>query len=535
MTAFFKKNWYLVSLLAILFIAGAFRFYQLGSVPHGMTWDEAAIGYNGSAIFTTRRDEWLTRLPVSFRSFGDYKAPLAIYLSGFFTFVFGMNLFAVRLPFFIFSIFGILGTVLLTKEVFLKHKYAKHYALFAGFLIATSPWHFHYSRTGFESGIALTLFIWGLYGFFKSLHTLFADKTASLLTILGFAGSMYAYHSSKVVVPLMLVALFIFYFASVIKNIRKVVTLAVAFVVLLIPLIKDSLYGEGLTRAGVSIVFEDISFQDKVFLILKNYGAHFSPQFLLFGETTTLRHGTGYLGVLFITTLVLILAGLVRFLKEKMHRKQMALFILIVVIGFLPASVSSEVPHSNRSLLALPGFIMLAVYGLDYVLKKVRVRAMNKSARGSHGEKNIIVTSIVGLFLMVHSMFFIAFLGHYFTTFAAESAEGFKDGYLDAFEIVKKYEYGEGVNEVDTIIFTSDYGQPYIYALFARKTNPIWYQGGSLIKYEFYDDITISDLSRKNALIVGSNQDELPLEKADHIIYGSDHEMKFQIYRTKEE
>ncbi len=51
--------------------------------------------------------------------------------------------------------------------------------------------------------------------------------------------------------------------------------------------------------------------------------------------------------------------------------------------------------------------------------------------------------------------------------------------------------------QVEKILFTSDYGQPYIYALFVRETNPIWYRGGSLIKYEFKDEINMDDLSRK--------------------------------------
>ena len=108
---------YLWSVILVLLIATVLRFYNLGNVPHGMTWDEAAIGYNGYAIFTTRRDEWLKRLPISFWSFGDYKAPLAIYLNGFFTFLFGMNLFAVRFPFAVFGVMAILVNLLASKSL----------------------------------------------------------------------------------------------------------------------------------------------------------------------------------------------------------------------------------------------------------------------------------------------------------------------------------------------------------------------------------------------------------------------------------
>ena len=90
---------FLVASIFVVLVGVFFRSISLGSIPSGMTWDEAAIGYNGFAIWQTHRDEWLELMPTSFRSFGDYKAPLAIYLNGLFTAVLGMKLWVVRLPF----------------------------------------------------------------------------------------------------------------------------------------------------------------------------------------------------------------------------------------------------------------------------------------------------------------------------------------------------------------------------------------------------------------------------------------------------
>jgi len=133
-------------------------------------------------------------------------------------------------------------------------------------------------------------------------------------------------------------------------------------------------------------------------------------------------------------------------------------------------------------------------------------------------------------------LFFVSYLYHYYTLFAAQSAADFQDGYLAAFRFALPYERGEeGKREVDKIIFTSDYGQPYIYALFVRQTNPIWYQGGSLAKYEFKDEVTIGDLERENTLVVASNQDDLlgAGTKADKVINGSDGSPRFRIYLPK--
>ncbi len=112
-----SHHWYKTGFLVVALLAAVLLLYKLGEVPHGLSWDEAAIGYNGYATWTAHRDEWLARFPVSFRSFGDYKAPVAIYLSGLFTFLFGLNAFVVRLPFALIGIPASAIMMLLTRKI----------------------------------------------------------------------------------------------------------------------------------------------------------------------------------------------------------------------------------------------------------------------------------------------------------------------------------------------------------------------------------------------------------------------------------
>ena len=96
---FFSIYRWWIGLVIITLLGLGLRLYKLGEVPQGLTWDEAAIGYNGYAVWTVRRDEWLHFLPISFQSFGDYKAPLAIYGVGFLSLFLGLSPWVVRLPF----------------------------------------------------------------------------------------------------------------------------------------------------------------------------------------------------------------------------------------------------------------------------------------------------------------------------------------------------------------------------------------------------------------------------------------------------
>lgn len=510
----------------ILLISAVLRFYQLGQVPHGMTWDEAAIGYNGFAILTTRRDEWLTRLPVTFWSFGDYKAPLGIYLNGFFTYAFGMNLWAVRLPYALAGIAAVLGIIYLVSLVLEmggeKKEKAQGLALLAGAMFTLSPWHLHFSRIAFESGLALTLYIWAIYFFHKALVVpkewrKYAD---ALLASLGFVASVYAYHSAKITTPLIILFLVIWHRKAVFRHWKKFTAAAVIGLFVLYPLVKDALFGKGLERANTLIFSQGLPPAELIKTFLMQLWQHLSPSFLVLGETDTLRHGDGRWGVLLPITLILAVLALCFALKKKTARTYLFwLGFTLAFIGLLPAALGTNAPHSNRAFQALPGLILLAVAGWQGIL--------------SYKMGDGIKKALLGMCILFESLFFISYLHHYYTQFSAQSAPAFQDGYLEAFRFALPYERGEdGLRAVDKIIFTADYGQPYIYALFVRKTNPIWYQGGSLSKYEFKDEVTVGDLERENTLVVASDSDELlgKNDHADHVIYGSDGRMRFRIY-----
>jgi 4-amino-4-deoxy-L-arabinose transferase-like glycosyltransferase len=533
MLKLFQRYQYLFLIFFILLIATLLRFYKLADVPHGMTWDEAAIGYNGYAVITTRRDEWIHRLPVSFRSFGDYKAPFAIYLSGLFTYLLGLNLWVVRLPFVVFGIGSVLGMILLTREFGKKLEWEKKQlfwlSLIAGIMMTLSPWHLHYSRTGFESGIALSFTIWAAYLLMRS----FNEKRYHLLSLLGsslfFVLSLYTYHSSKIVTPLLVLLIIFWYRKELKKRFKSLLFAGISALVLLYPLIKDSLFGKGLERAGTLIFMQSDSFLEAMSIFLRQFFSHLNPTFLVMGQSTSFRHGGGQWGVLLPVTFFLVVCGIFFLLRRIKERRNISGYIPALVwitFGLFPAALGFElVPHSNRAFLALPGFIFLALLGLKDFSNWVTKTKINKNIPGSHGEKNMVWVSVMGMMIFLQAIFFVKYLNSYYTDFAAQSSEDFIDGYLEAFNYVKEFE-----KDKEKIVFTSEYGQPYIFALFARKTNPIWYQGGSLIKYEF-KEVNVGDLERENAVIVAGQKSEfIEANRADKLIYGSDGEVRFKIF-----
>ncbi|PIY80088.1 MAG: hypothetical protein COY80_04660 [Candidatus Pacebacteria bacterium CG_4_10_14_0_8_um_filter_42_14] len=526
-----KLKSYWIYFVSILLLGAVIRFYQLGSIPHGITWDEAAIGYNGHAILTTRRDEWLERLPISFRSFGDYKAPLAIYLNGFSTFVFGMNPFGVRFPFAAASIFAIAGWMLFLKELKLFSKKDDFLILISGLILALNPWHIHYSRVGFESGLSLALAVWGWWLLVRSLHSqklrfLFLQSFMSAVLLVA---SLYIYHSAKIVVPIMTVVIFLFATKPTKQSFLRLLPISIFSLLLAVPLIRDSLYGQGATRAGVLLFSQGYLLTELIGAMIKNLGAQLSPAFLVLGKNiSSLRDGGGSWGFVLPTTYILAALAIPLIVWKKLKNKKILIFAsLFVLIGSAPAFMSTLAPHSNRGLFAVLGIILLATVGLKIVLEL---------AESSRWKKYFLAETILGTLFLLHLFFFATFWKNYTTVFASQSASDFQDGYIEAFSIAHQYELGvDGKPKVDKILFSSEYGQPYIYALFVRKTNPIWYRGGSLNTYEFTDKINIGDLTRKNTLVVASLSQDLPESEADYLVYGSDGTIRFKIYLTKGE
>src|SRR5581483_10976696 len=110
-------------LLGIVVVAFLCRFWQLGSNPPSLTWDEVAWGYNAYSLGIDGRDEFGKFLPHDFlESFGDYKPPVYAYLAIIPVKLFGLTEFATRFPSAFFGTLTVFLTYFLTKEIFYDPK-----------------------------------------------------------------------------------------------------------------------------------------------------------------------------------------------------------------------------------------------------------------------------------------------------------------------------------------------------------------------------------------------------------------------------
>ena len=174
------------------------RFYGLENSPASLGFDEAALGYNAYSLSKTGRDEWGYRLPLSLRSFNDYKPALYSYLAVPFVRVFGLSQASTRMPSAFLGTISALFTLLILKQL-TKSKGLP--VIIAALFVTLSPWRLHFSRVALETNISSSFFVimaWCLINRHK-------NRLYRLGVVLFGLLSIYSYHSARLAVPILIV------------------------------------------------------------------------------------------------------------------------------------------------------------------------------------------------------------------------------------------------------------------------------------------------------------------------------------------
>lgn len=512
-------------ILLIVIAIGAFlRFYQLGSNPPSLNWDEASLGYNAYSILQTGADEYGNKFPLSIRSFDDYKPPLYTYLTIPFIKIFGLNEFAVRVPSAFIGVLSILAIYFLVKELLQKwdKKYQERIALVSAFFLAISPWHLQFSRVAFEGQIGLFFLISGLLFFLKALRNGSFFYLSSTLFLL----SLYSYHSFRLLVPLLLLVLLIVFWKSIL-NFKKQAVISLMMLFLLSFPIWSSFLGETAgtgARLSMVTIFSDPTVIDSsieridydkssndyvgtlfhnrrviyALAIAKGYLDHFNPDFLFFHGDGGVQHHAVDVGMLYFWDLPFILAG-IYYLLKRFNR-----FILILFISFLlspiPSAITTGTPHPVRAIGMVLGFHIFAAIGVVFFWGKIMLlRSLFI---------RVVIIIVVLIFFMLDAIYY---LHQYYIHTPIEYGYFWQYGNKETIEYARQNE-----NKYTKIIMTYRIDQPYIYYLFYNKIDPIWYQENwsekgnigrferKIGKYEFrYIDFN-KDSKEKGVLLIGT-------------------------------
>ena len=457
-------------LFAILALAAILRFWALGSIPPHLTPDEASLGYNAYSVLKTGKDEYGKTLPIIFKSFGDYKPGLYIYLTVPFVATLGLNEFSVRLPSALVGVFSVLLIYLISRKLFEKEKLA----LSISFVAAINPWLIHFSRGAWEANVSLTLALAGIYFFLRAL-----DKPKNLILSAAFFGlTALAYQGAKLSSGVVILILLILFFKKLFALEKKILVVSVtAALIITLPIVQSFFTGETgrlevfsifsyprkedslttfLTQGGEKIgdttyyLFhpEALNFKRA---ILGRWFNHFSGRFLFFeGDWQNPRHAAPNHGVLLISDMVLLVLGIISLLKLGL-KKETAFVWLWLILAPLPAILSRDLVHGVRALnLAVPLCIILG-FGLESLLSA----------------KKLVRYGFAAVFLAS----FVYFLDAYFVHIPKHASKYWEYGYKQIVEKVSPIQ-----SNYKEVYIQQSYAQPYIYFLFFQKYDPAKYQ-----------------------------------------------------------
>lgn len=508
-------------LICIFFLAFFLRFYQLGSNPPSLDWDEAALGYNAYSILKSARDEYGNFLPLTFRSFGDYKPPLYVYLTVLPVKLLGLNEFAVRFPSAFFGSLSVIIGYFLIKKLF-PNKTNILYLVFT-LLFAVSPWHIQFSRVAFEANVALFFYICGVWLFIKSL-----DKSYfSFVSLLSFGLSLYTYHSPRLVIPALFIGLFLIFFEKIKANYKWYLCAFFLFLIFISPILwqlksatgarfgsvtilnADERLGESIKNSQSDLKNDDyfgsLMHNRRVIFgrdILSGYIDHFNFNFLFLNGDAANRHHTYGMGMLYLWDFPFILMGL--YLLAKNRDKGSMIVLCWFLVAPIASALTKATPHAVRALLYLPTYQIFSAYGL------IALFIYLKSS-----SKPIITNFLRGLTLLLWIVNFSYYLHMYYIHTPKAYADAWQYGYKEVISEITNIE-----DQYQKIVFTYQYDQPYIFYLFYRQIDPVWYQsqwgGGEVLrdarafgKYEFRKINWNIDSQGKNTLFVGTPK-EIP-------------------------
>lgn len=424
-----------LKLILILLLAAGLRFYQLGQVPSGFVNDEAAFGYNAYSLLKTGRDEFGEPWPIIFNSFGEGKLPVYIYLTMPSVAVFGLNEFAVRLPS---ALFGVLTVWVVSR-----------WSLLAALVLATMPWHVHFSRAAFEANAAL---------FFVTLATWLWFKTRRRLSLLAFILAIFTYNAARLFVPLWFAWL-----AWKQKQLKLLFLLLVAWGILFIlPQSRWRLANITIfhPQSGVEQRLEQKFTETRNQALLltralhnkpveygldffRRYSSHFSPEFLFFsGDPIRPRYRVPDMGQLLWLELPFLLIGL--YLAAKKRQWWVLIWLLLAPI---PSALTFETPSAIRSYFMILPLTLIIAIGLE------------------KAKKLWPLILIFGSYNLVH------YLDAYFIHAPVHQPYEWQGGYKELVnqinELMPNYRRAE---------ITDSRGTAYIYFLFYNRYDPVKWQ-----------------------------------------------------------
>jgi Dolichyl-phosphate-mannose-protein mannosyltransferase len=342
----------------------AFQLWITPSNPPGFHRDEAALSYNAYTLSTSLRDEDGARLPLFFRSFGDYKSPVYPYVLAAVFRITGPNKEVARGLSAVLVVVAILLLGVLAWNLTGSGLVTVAIVVLAGL----TPWLFEIGRVALEVStqplLVTALLLALLHAWRRGAWTvpggIGVGAIVGLLT--------YSYTGNRLLAPLLAGALVVF---AGRERWRWLIAAWVTFAVFLVPLAVYGLRHPGTltARYTATSITRDYSGLRLVGQAIANWWHDFNPwHWATAGDPAPYIHNGGY-GAFFAAVMVLTVAGIVIVLRRRRDDLWWRYVLLATIVAPIPAALTVDRYNAIR-LAALPVlFLVLAIPALEALVE----------------------------------------------------------------------------------------------------------------------------------------------------------------------
>ncbi len=543
-----KLNKYYLILLIIFLLGFVLRFYKATVLPP-INADEAALGYNAYSLIQTGKDEHGNSWPINFQSFNDYKPGGYVYMILPFVYLFGLNALSIRFISVFLGSVSIFLIALFIKNWFgnMQHQKKEYFSLSAALMLAISPWHIHFSRGGWEVNAATFFMLLGVYWFTKAIK----KPRFYFLSIIALVISLYIYHASRVVAPLLGLGLLIFNRSYVKRNVKLFSVSFVFGIVLALPLIFSVVTGGALSRASGVGITADLGIINRInelrgqhenttgvsakafhnkplyysIKFFSNWGEHYKGEFLFISGDEIQRNKVPETGLLYLVEILFILVAGWVITKQF---KSWGFIYWWLLVAPLAAAFTFQSPHALRAQNMTIPLAIFSGFGLSQILVFAKKQKSNI--------KPILYLLVFFALGLSVARYLIMYYKHMPKEYPYSSQYGFSE----MADYVTQEEH-----KFEKIFITTRYDQPYILMLYYTKYPSSLFQADhkltkadefgfstvdSYAKFNF-TKINFYELARQNpdSLIIGTDE-EIPDESnVVHEIYFPSGEVAFQV------
>ena len=336
----------------IILLAACLRFWQIGSAPSALNYDEALNGLVSSQILNGEHPGLL--------SLEDSREPLHFYLTAISLSVFGNTPGSLRLPYVMCSLIlvGIVG--LLARELF-----DRKIGWLTAMLCACTVWPMYLGRYGTRSVVFALIIALAIYFTVRAL----GRRNLSIWIAAGlcFGVSHYTYTVNLFVIPAIIfivVGMVIVCHKTIVTNWRGILVMISITVVVALPILayRSELLVYSFSRPrSLSVFYEGQGFYDFLRTILVQ-SVLVIRMFFIRGDTNPLHNIPGR-PIFDFTMAIPFLWGFARGMTGR-YRSRSVLVLAWMCVFLLPTFMSKSAPHFLRSVGVLPVLFIFPALGL---------------------------------------------------------------------------------------------------------------------------------------------------------------------------